>query len=171
MKLIPYEASFDTIILGQIAEFFGFHQTLTAATSSESCLAASDDTDTSRLTLAEWQAPPNALFVIIEADIAVGFVRINYRGGNVAWIEDIFVDSAHRGKGIAPSAIAAAEDIVQNVPGYTAICMDVSPRNAHAIRLYHKLGYTDLSLVTLRKEFSESTRDRPVHLLDLDFKY
>jgi len=80
--------------------------------------------------------------------------------------------NAHRGCGIATFAIAAVETIVMNKPGYTTVCLDVSPRNDNALRLYHKLGYTDLSLITIRKEFGDSKRDKPIKLLiDLDFKY
>ena len=169
MKLVPYEATFEAILLRQIAVFFGFHHTLIEGTSAENRSAAPDDDIQS--TLAEWQVAPNSLFVIIEHGIAVGFIHINYRGPIVAWIEDVFVDIEHRGKGLASSAIAAVEGIVKNVPGYSAVCMDVSPRNTDAMRLYHKLGYTDWSLITLRKELYESRRDRSVRLLDLDFKY
>lgn len=58
-----------------------------------------------------------------------------------------------------------------DTPGYTAVCLDVSPRNTDALKLYHKLGYVDLSLVTIRKELKGSKRDRPIHLFDLDFNY
>ena len=169
MKLVPYEASFEEILLRYIAELFGFHYTLIAGAPTGNDSA--NESEGSRLTLTEWQVSPNALFVIIEEETAVGFIRIHYRGPNVAWIEDIFVDVKYRGRGIASSAITAAEDIVKNVPGYTAICLDVSPRNTNAMHLYHKLGYKDLSLITMRKEFVENKRDAHTNLLDLDFHY
>jgi len=169
MKLIPYEASFEGVLLNQIAAFFGFHHNLTEKPSQENLLADSDDNIHS--TLEEWQVHPNQLFVITENNIAVGFIRINFRGDKVAWIEDVFVDTDYRGKGLASSAISAAESIVKNTKGYTAVCLDVSPRNINALHLYHKLGYIDLSLITMRKEFNESKRNLPVKLFDLDFNY
>jgi RimJ/RimL family protein N-acetyltransferase len=169
LKLVPYDVSFEAVTLNRISEFFGFHYALVQKTDLENeRLAASDDNFT---TLAEWQIHPNSLFVIVCDDVSVGFIRINYRGPNVAWIEDIFIDTPFRGRGIASSAIAAVETIIMNTPGYTAVCLDVSPRNKTALRLYHKLGYVDLSLITLRKEFESSKRDRPIRLLDLDFKF
>jgi len=81
------------------------------------------------------------------------------------------VDESRRGNGIATYAIKAVENIIKAVPGYTAVCLDVSPRNSEALRLYHKLGYTDLSLITIRKELGPSKRDRPISLLDLEFYY
>jgi len=169
MQLVPYTASFESAMLPRIAAFFGFHHALIEQVPTEFRPAVPDDG--SRQTLAEWLALPNRLFVIAEGDNPVGFIRINHRGPNVVWIEDVFVDEAHRGKGIASAAIAAVEDIVRNMPGCTAVCMDVSPRNTHAMRLYHKLGYTDLSLITLRKELAESKRGNDIDLLGMTFKY
>ena len=164
MKLLTYDAAMEPVLLRQMAAFFGFHHSLVEGES-----AAVDQE--LRETLADWQRHPSALYVMEEGGAPVGFLRIGYRGPNVAWIEDIFVDEAHRGRGLASRAIGAAEQIVEQIPGYTAVCMDVSPRNADALRLYHRLGYTGLSLITVRKEFSKSKRDKPVELLGHDFVY
>lgn len=55
--------------------------------------------------------------------------------------------------------------------GYTSICFDVVPRNHEALRLYHKLGYDNLSIITVRKELYENKRDKAETLMGLDFKY
>ena len=169
VKLIPYDVSFEAVTLSRISEFFGFHHALVQKTDLENARFTTSNDD-SFTTLTEWQVPPNALFVIVCDDVSVGFVRINYRGPNVAWIEDVFVDTAFRGRGVASSAIAAVETIIMNISGYSAVCLDVSHRNETALRLYHKLGYVDLSLITVRKEFDTSKRDRSIRLLDLDFR-
>ena len=70
----------------------------------------------------------------------------------MAWIEDLYVAKPFRKQGIATEAIHLAETIVQSRSGYTAICFDVVPRNEAALRLYHRLGYDCLSLLTVRKE-------------------
>jgi ribosomal protein S18 acetylase RimI-like enzyme len=170
VMLIPYNSSFEIPTLARISDFFGFHHTLVPSAALESSLPASSSDD-SRITLNAWQVHPNALFVIMCEEVYVGFIRINYRGPNVAWIEDIFVDPSQRGHGIASAAIAAAEAIIRHTPGYTAVCLDVSPRNENALRLYHRLGYNGLSLITIRKEFGGSKCEVPISLLDLDFKY
>lgn len=170
IKLVPYDSSFEAATLKRISEFFAFHHALVPNIASESNTMVSDSND-SLITLNEWQVHPNALFVIMCDKASAGFIRINFRGPSVAWIEDIFVDSQLRGRGIASSAIAAVEILIKDTPGYTAVCLDVSPRNNNALHLYHKLGYTDLNLITLRKEFGDSNRDKPIRLLDLDFKY
>ena len=74
-------------------------------------------------------------------------------------------------QGIATEAIRLAEGIVRAKPGYTALCLDVVPRNESALRLYHKLGFDSLSLLTLRKELGENKRDRRENLLGLTFRY
>lgn len=169
VKLLPYDSSYEAVTLVRISEFFGFHCALVPNTAGNTIHVA--DNDVSRTTLCEWQEEPNALFVIICHNSSVGFIRINFRGSNVAWIEDIFVDAEQRRRGIASAAIAAVETVIMNTPGYTAVCLHVSPRNDNALRLYQKLGYTDLSLITLRKEFNDSKRDNPIRLFNLDFKY
>ena len=170
IKLVPYNPSFESVTLSRISKFFGFHHSLVPPTTEEMCHPITSDDD-SRSTLDEWLIEPNALFIILNNDVSVGFIRINYRGSNVAWIEDVFVDTNHRRHGIASAAIAAVESIIMNTPGYTAVCLDVSPRNENALHLYHKLGYIDLSLITVRKEFADSKRDKPVRILGLDFNY
>jgi len=170
VTLVPYDALFEAATLNRISEFFGFHHALVPMTDLEISRINTPDND-SLVTLAEWRTHPSALFVILSDDASVGFIRINYRGPNVAWIEDVFVDKEQRGRGIASAAIAAVETIIMNTPGYTAVCLDVSLRNEAALRLYHKLGYVDLSLITVRKEFAESKRDRPIKLLNFDFNF
>jgi len=111
------------------------------------------------------------LFVLLLDDASVGFLRLCYRGPNVAWIEDVYVDPEFRGRGIATCAIGLAEKRIMETPGYSAVSLDVSPRNADALRLYHRLGYTGISILTLRKELGENRRDKPLPMLGLDFTY
>ena len=166
--LVPYEDSFKTATMRRLSEFFSYHQSLFSPGQSNDHNSNSSDKEII-LTLDEWQVPPNALYVIMNTDISVGFIRINLRSPNVAWIEDIFIDAIYRGLGYASSAIKSAESIIMKNPDYTAVCMDVSPRNYSALCLYHKLGYKDLSLITIRKEFGNSKRDIPIQLFDLDY--
>lgn len=167
VKLVAYSPGYEEQTLSRIAQFFGFHQVLSGiAPAADEMPAADSDL---RDTLAEWLKPPSAFYIITENEQPVGFLRICYRGPDIAWIEDVFVDTGYRGRGIATGAIQAAEQIVANTPGYSAISLDVVPRNLDALKLYHRLGYTDIALVTLRKEFDSSHRDCPVCLFGLDF--
>lgn len=168
VRLLPYDASFQAATIKRMAAFFGFHESLAPSGTPQGGTVYPAPGEL-RSTLDAWQAQPSALYVIMRRDASVGFLRLCYRGPTVAWIEDLFVDAAHRGQGIATAAISAAERIVLDTPGYTAVCMDVAPRNADALRLYHRLGYTDLSLITIRKALTEPRRSRTVRLFGLDF--
>ncbi len=166
IQLLPYSPQFENELLPRIADFFGYHRSLveTGTQPEEEQLAGA------KATIAEWTAPDHALYVIT-AEKPVGFLHIGYRGEIVAWIEDVYVDPQQRGKGIASQAIALAEERIKQNPAYTAVCMDVAPRNLDALKLYYRLGYLDISLLTVRKELYRSKRDKKIDLFGMEFKY
>ena len=86
-------------------------------------------------------------------------------------LEDIFVQPALRGQGIATSAIEQAEEICRRMLGIEAITLQVVTRNEAALRLYHKLGYDTLSLVTVRKELGPNPRRRKLRFHGLSFRF
>ncbi len=108
---------------------------------------------------------------LLTEENAVGFIHIGYRGSNVAWIEDIYVDISYRNQGIASKAIELAEEMVRKNPNYTAICLDVAPRNELALKLYHKLGFDAVSIITVRKEFNENKMDKQTDIFGHKFNY
>lgn len=167
IQLIPYTEAFREETVRRVALFFGFHTALIQgeAALDEAALREADET------LSHWLSPDHELYLIRQGEENVGFLHIGYRGSIAAWIEDIFVDEGRRGQGIATEAIRLAEEIVRAKPGYTALCLDVVPRNEGALRLYHKLGFDSLSLLTLRKELYENRRDREETLLGFTFRY
>ena len=124
-----------------------------------------------RETLLSWLEPQYALYLILKDGSAAGFLRLGCRGPNVAWLEDIFVDAHLRGQGIATQAIRAAEEIVREMPGYTALCMNVQPENENALRLYHHLGYDTLHLLCLRKNFDGGKPEMQTEILGLPMFY
>lgn len=120
--------------------------------------------------LENWQKGRSALYAILCDSEYAGFLRLAYRGDQVAWIEDLYVRPQLRGRGAASQAIRLAEKIVSAKPGYTAMCMDVAPRNEQALNLYYRLGYNSISLITLRREFGDNPRDQETELLGRVFK-
>ena len=48
--------------------------------------------------------------------------------------------------------------------------MDVVPDNLPALRLYHRLGYDRLSIVTVRKDFDEFETARTEEIAGLSFR-
>lgn len=150
----------------RIAQFFGFHNRLL---NQNIALDESNYTEAEK-TLYNWISADQELYMILSDLITVGFIHLGYRGGNVAWIEDIYVDENCRGKGIATKAIQIAEELIKTNRKYTSVCIDVAPRNTDALKLYHQLGYDSLSIITVRKEFYDNKRDKIENVLGLDYK-
>ena len=161
-----YSDNYKSEMINRIAKFFGFHVGL-----SEKTLIDKIDENISIQNLNNWLSKDNELYMIIYEDDVIGFLRIGYRGGNVAWLEDIFVDEEYRNKGVATESIRQAEIIVSNKPPYNAMCIDIVPRNIEALKLYYKLGYDTLSMVTIRKNFVDKESDGVQNFRGLDFKF
>lgn len=166
VELIEYTGDFKQETVIRIAKFFGFHAGLITGNFE---LTENDFIDAEK-TLDNWISSKHQLYMIKYEESVVGFLHICYRGDIVAWIEDIYVDESYRNRGIATEAIKIAEDIIKSNPNYEAVCFDVVPRNEEALRLYHKLGYDSLSLITVRKELYDNKRDKIENFLGYDFK-
>lgn len=130
---------------------------------------AQTDADNARKDIAGWTGENHDLFVIEKDDEPVGFLHLNMRGSTVCWIEDVFVEEAHRRQGIAGAAIGLAEDMMKK-RGVKGVAMDVVPDNLPALRLYHRLGYDRLSIVTVRKDFDEFETARTEEIGGLTFR-
>ena len=166
IELRKYKPKHKHATLRRMADFFDFHRALYDG--KEAVPAPTHET---RKTLRRWTAKDNSLYVILSEGVCVGFLHIGWRGGNVAWMEDIYVDREHRGKGIASQAIACAEKIIAKDKRYNAVCVDVSPRNTDSLRLCARMGYTNIGMITLRKELYGNNKDRDVGFLGFDLKY
>lgn len=134
---------------GFIADFFGFHAGL---------VGRQDLTEDGAVILAQWRGEEHSVFTILEDAVPVGFVHLQKLGPIVVELADLYVVPARRGQGIGTAAIGLAEDLAKQMPGIEAMTLQVMTRNEAALRLYHKLGYDTMSLVTLRKEFGENPR-------------
>ena len=167
IQLEEYTGQHKEQVVAWMADFFGFHEGLVRGSytlTQVRCRLAEE-------TLEEWLHQSGKVYVIDRDGEATGFLRIAFRGPNVAWIEDIFVAPQWRNQGVATRAIRAAEEIIKETPGYTAICMDVAPRNREALRLYQKLGYDTLSIVTLRKELDGSKYEKELSIEETQLHY
>ena len=105
----------------------------------------------------------------MHSDKPVGFLHLNMRGSTVCWIEDIFVSADYRRRGIASEAIGLAENLLKE-RGVKGVSMDVVPDNLPALRLYHRLGYDRLSIITVRKDFDEFETARTEEIAGLPFR-
>lgn len=154
--LKPYDGSSEKTMIHSIIAFFRVHHSQISDT------VARED-------LAVWTKEDHELYDILGDGVPVGFVHLNWRGTTVCWIEDIFVEEGLRRHGIASKAIGLVEEILQK-RGVEGICIDVIPDNIPALRLYHRLGYDRLSIVTVRKDMQPFATERREQIGGMDFR-
>ena len=154
--LKPYDGTSEKAMLRFISAFFRVHH------SQVNEAQARED-------LASWTKEDHKLYDILGDGTPVGFVHLNWRGATVCWIEDIFVEESFRRQGIASQAIGLVEEVLQK-QGVEGICMDVVPDNIPALRLYHRLGYDRLSIVTVRKDMQPFVTERREQIGGMDFR-
>lgn len=98
------------------------------------------------------------------------FVHLGSRGGEIDWLEELFVLPEFQGRGIGTRTIGLAEEIVS---AYSeSFYIEAAARNEKAIRLYRKLGYDCLNTVTIRKDFHAERFETlsTERILDMDFQ-
>jgi len=130
---------------------------------------ADTDEANAREDIVAWTAEDHDLFVIMKSGQPVGFLHLNMRGSAVCWIEDIFIAEEYRRQGIASGAIGLTENLLKE-RGVKGVSMDVVPDNLPALRLYHRLGYDRLSIITVRKDFDEFETARTEEISGLPFR-
>lgn len=164
VELVPFSWRERAVLLRDIAAFWQHHAALVSKEETVALAQAED-------TLKEWLGEGHTLFSIWADGQQAGFLHLQRTGPIVMQLEDIFVQPPLRGRGIATAAIAQAEALCRQMPGIEAVTLQVVPRNEAALRLYHKLGYDTLSLVTLRKELGPNPRRRRLRLRGLTFRF
>lgn len=85
ITLAAYNENYEKIIIDYIISFFGFHSSLTREMNAPEYGQAKEN-------IKMWTSAEHELYIIESGNNPVGFIHIWYKGGNVAWIEDIFVD-------------------------------------------------------------------------------
>lgn len=104
-----------------------------------------------RADLRAWTGEGHRLYFITLGDAAVGLLHLGSRGGEIDWLEDLFVLPEYQGRGIGCQAIRLAEAMVRQYS--QSMYIEAAARNEGAIRLYRRLGYDCLNTVTVRKDF------------------
>lgn len=156
ISLRRYEQRDDEALIPFIIAFWRAHH-------------AETDAENARADICEWTKEKHDLFLIERDGERVGFLHLNMRGDTVCWIEDVFVAEEHRRQGIAGKAIGLAEEMLK-ARGVKGVSMDVVPDNLPALRLYHRLGYDRLSIVTVRKDFDAFETARTEEIASLPFR-
>lgn len=104
-----------------------------------------------------------------EDGIPIGHAHLDWRH-DPPEVQDVFVDEAHRRRGIASLLSASAENLVRE-RGFDTIALDVDVENTPARALYEKLGYRDRGTPPRRQAGTIMLRGKPysfdVVLIDL----
>ena len=122
--------------------------------------------------LTEWTKEGHKLYLIKCEEEFVGFVHLGSRGGEIDWLEDLYVMSEYQNKGIGTRAVRLAEEIVKEYS--ESLYIEAAARNEKAIRLYVKLGYNGLNTITVRKDFEpenfEVMKTENIHNQEFEIK-
>lgn len=103
--------------------------------------------------LKAWTGTGHRLYLIRYGDAVVGLVHLGSRGGEIDWLEDIFVLPEYQGQGIGSRVIQLVEAEVKQYSD--SLYIEAAARNERAIRLYRRLGYDCLNTITVRKDFGK----------------
>lgn len=90
-------------------------------------------------------------------------------GHDAVWLEDFFVDEAHRGRGVGRRALSIFDDEMAR-QGKKAVFVDVIPRNERALSFYRECGSDHLNMVQLRKNYDRSL-DKDEHVDGLGMRW
>ncbi len=76
-------------------------------------------------------------------------------GGEVIWIEELYLREEFRGKGLGTELFAYLE--AQRPGAVTRFRLELEPDNLDARRLYEKMGFSELGYRQMVREFPEKT--------------
>lgn len=107
--------------------------------------------------LADWTVPGHQLWMVEFAGEMIGFAHMGSRGGEIDWLEDLFIMPKYQGRGFGSQVIQLLEDQVRQYS--ESLYIEVAARNLHALKLYHRLGYDCLNTLTVRKDFKPENFD------------
>jgi ribosomal protein S18 acetylase RimI-like enzyme len=85
------------------------------------------------------------LFQVLKDGVSIGILWYGKRTEHEAFIYDIELDEAYRGKGLGKQVMLLAENHAKQ-NGYTKMTLHVFGHNQTAISLYQKMGYITFSM-------------------------
>ncbi len=153
MELRPLQSKDHKHILPMIADFYAFHRALVHSQAD-----SQPDLEKAEAALTHWLQLGSVL-VVAQAQLVVGFVHVRFGGDDAAWVEDLYLVPAVRGRGLGRQVMMELDQHFQ-ARGVRAAFVAVIPRNKEAIRFYQDCGFDHLNMVELRKNYDQ-TLDKP----------
>lgn len=144
IEIKRYDGSCRAEMLSDIAAFWTTHYLTVTPEQAEEDLKA-------------WTEEGHELYVILAGGKGAGFLHMGSRGGACDWLEDLFVREELRGQGIGGRAIELAWEMLRE-KGLETMYLEVVPANEAAIRLYHRLGFTNLNTLTLNRSVKKKSQ-------------
>lgn len=138
----PTQAEFDEWLPRQEAEYAELIMASGAMPPAEAIQKARRDTQ--HMFPAGMSTPGQLVFRIVAGDQPVGWLWLAVPGPDdpaMAWVYDVMVDKALRGRGYGRQAMLLAEGEAR-ARGMTSLGLNVHGQNTVAISLYDTLGYT-----------------------------
>lgn len=117
-----------------------------------------------------WTKRGHQVYFIVYQQQYIGFVHLGNRGGEIDWLEHLFVQPKYQNKGIGTQVIQLVEEIVKQYS--ISLYIEAASRNEKVIRLYRRLGYDCLNTISIRKDFNQDDLEcvRHEQIYDLDFE-
>ena len=163
-SLRPYTGNDRPVLLDMMVKHFNYHRALNSAPEEYW-----EDGATAAQTLDGWD-PETTVYLILDEQTPVGFVRLRKGGHDAAWLEDLYVSEHHRGKGIGSEAMALLDAMLLG-DGTTALFVDVAIRNVEALAFYQGCGFDHLNMVQLRKNYDRRLdKEEEVEVLGFRFR-
>lgn len=83
------------------------------------------------------------LFLLLDKEVVIGMLTVGFYlspTGSKAWIEDVVVDNAYRGRGLGKRLVAHAIDYCKE-QGIDTLILTSNPKRIAANALYRSLGF------------------------------
>ncbi len=103
------------------------------------------------------------VFLAVEEGRPAGFIRVSSREC-CFWIEELFVRSEFRGRGIGRALVERAEEEVKKHDD--ALYLFVLPQDKDAIAFWKRLGYDVINTIELVKDLEPTPRDEDFHTVE-----
>jgi ribosomal protein S18 acetylase RimI-like enzyme len=110
----------------------------------------SEDNKEKMIEAYEHSAKYDAYFVcLMEGDALLGWVQIDkafdyLTGGEIGWINDLYVKTTYRGKGYSKLLMEKALEEFK-AKGYSDVRLNVYSHNNTAMNLYERMGFKDVN--------------------------